>query len=144
MPYFYKGQPVELIESQLFDTHWNFWMEVGGRRIIGSGTPGIDLFEGDSPPLTPIPSDNKAEVLPLLPNASTSVEVQVKSGDRLNINQANYSLIRKFMPGIGRSAPKKLIDNKPEGGYRDFAHLKECNAELQINWDVVESVIVFE
>lgn len=143
MPYFYKNQLVIPIEGQLFDTHWNCKLNVGGREIIVCAVPGVDLFEHDVAP-TSTPEPITAEILPLHPNNSTSTAVEPKEGDRLNINTANFSAIRKHMGGIGRSAPKKLIDNKPEGGYRDFAHLKELNSDLQINWELVESVVVFE
>lgn len=141
MPYFYKNQPVEPIEGQLFDTHWNCRLNVGGRQVIVSCVPGVDLFEHEA---SPTPETTTAEVIPLLPNNNPSTAVEPKAGDKLNINTANFSSIRKHMGGIGRSAPKKLIDNKPEGGYRDFAHLKELNSDLQINWELVESVVVFE
>lgn len=140
MNYFYKGQLVELIENQLFNTHWNFWMQVEGRRVIRSGQPGIDLFqEGEVPAL---PELKQAEILPLH-SAQQSDQVKMQPGEKVNINSATFSLIRKAMPGLGRVGAKKLVDNRPEGGYQSFEQLKEINADLQTNWEVVQGSITF-
>ena len=133
MDYYYQGKPVKLVPNQQFSTHWNFYLMEGGVRKIKSGRPGIDLVSSESVAVMVKP-DEKTE---------TTSEVVSTS---ININSATFTELHKGLPGLGRVAAKKIIGNRPEGGYKSLDHLIELNkaSAENINWDAIGSSIVFE
>ncbi len=129
MKYYWKGAEVYPVPGQTYSTHWNCYFnqptENGGhRRII----------------ISIVPNE-------LTTNQIATTEVEAKKVDaHLNINLASYTAIRDALGmGIGRTAPRTFIKNRPETGYIDFAQFKKLNEGLEnINWEEIEKVIVFE
>jgi DNA uptake protein ComE-like DNA-binding protein len=142
MAYYYKGLEAQLIPNQIFNTHWNVLVMIEGRQVVRCAQPGVDLFEKQGDATIPLPQETKADILPLLPTQAPQ-SMQLQAEEKVNINSATFSLIRKAMPGLGRVGAKKLVDNRPAEGYQNFEQLKEINAELQTNWSVVEAAITF-
>jgi DNA uptake protein ComE-like DNA-binding protein len=131
--YIYKGQEVELVPGQQYTSHWNVYYNQptengGSRRIIVTAIPGQTLQ---------IVDDTK-------PASPTTTELDDTIDNQLNINTSSFLVLRKHFPGIGRVAPKKIVENRPDGGYKDFEELKELNKELNINWDELKDKLVFE
>lgn len=129
--YLYKGQEVTLIPGQQFTTHWNVYylepMEHGGtRQVTVCCQPGHDLQ---------LVEDNVVVAIADKPNVSNQ---------EFNINLAGFTAIRQHLPGIGRVAPKTVINNRPSGGYKDFDEFCELNKKLNLNWDELKPVLLFE
>lgn len=87
-------------------------------------------------------NNNKVVVIdnPTKPEQST-----INLGDiaKLNINNATLDGIAG-LKGIGKVSARKIISNKPNGGYVDIEQLKSLNIELdRIDWDVTASQVVF-
>lgn len=87
-------------------------------------------------------NNNKVVVIdnPTKPEQST-----INLGDiaKLNINNATLDDLAG-LKGIGKVSARKIISNKPNGGYVDIEQLKSLNIELdRIDWDVTASQVVF-
>lgn len=129
--YLWKGYEVELVPGQMFDTHWNvYWNQPtedgGSRRILITVRPGIDLTEVDADSV-------------ITPVAAVEKEPERK----LAVNSATYSLIKEMFPGIGRTAARAIVKNRPASGYADFEELVALNRETGINWEELRTVVVF-
>jgi DNA uptake protein ComE-like DNA-binding protein len=127
--YLYKGQEVKVVQQ--FTTHYNVYyqepMEHGGTRQVNvSCPPGQDLqlVEDNAP----IAIADKPDV----------------SNQEFNINAASFTAIRAHLPGIGRVAPKTVINNRPNGGYKNFEQFCELNKKLNLNWDELKPILLFE
>lgn len=127
MAYYYQGKEIELVPNQQYTTHWNFYWQEGGQKVIRSGQPGIDLH--------PSPVAKNVETEEIVVDASTPVKV----------NEVSFTDIRRAFPGIGRVAAKAIVDNRPEGGYQNFEQLLELNKSkvANINWEEVKKRLEF-
>jgi len=126
--YLYKGQEVEVVQQ--FTTHYNVWyqepMEHGGtRKVIVSCQPGHDLQVVED-------------------NVVAMADKPDVANKEFNINLAGFTAIRQHLPGIGRVAPKTVINNRPSGGYKDFEQFCELNKKLNLNWDELKPILLFE
>lgn len=128
--YIYKGQEVTLVPGQQFTTHWNVYYQQptehgGSKQVIICCQPGHDLqLVDDSAPVVA----DKPDV----------------ANKEFNINSANFTMLRQHLPGIGRVAPKTILNNKPQGGYKDFEHFTEVNKKLNLNWEELKPILLFE
>lgn len=67
-----------------------------------------------------------------------------ESTKKPNINDLTFSDLVD-LKGVGRSSAKKIIENKPVGGYNSIEQLQGLNSELtRLDWGVVENQISFE
>lgn len=129
--YIYKGQEVTLVPGQQFSTHWNVYYQQpqehgGSKQIIICCQPGHDLQMVEDN--APVAVADKPDV----------------ANKEFNINAANFTMLRQHLPGIGRVAPKTILNNKPQGGYKDFEHFTEVNKKLNLNWDELKPILLFE
>ena len=132
MTYTWKGQTVELVPGQQFDTHWNIYYnqptENGGSiKKIVCVNPG-DIVTGSQ--------QNK--VVEIAQSSSTDEEI---SDTSIKINEVSFLDLRKAFPGLGRASCKAISDNKP---YSSFEELKSKNSSLNVNWDILKEGILYE
>jgi hypothetical protein len=132
MTYTWKGQTVELVPGQQFDTHWNIYYnqptENGGSiKKIVCVNPG-DIVTGSQ--------QNK--VVEIAQSSSTDEEI---SNTSIKINEVSFLDLRKAFPGLGRASCKAISDNKP---YSSFEELKSKNSSLNVNWDILKEGILYE
>jgi hypothetical protein len=132
MTYTWKGQTVELVPGQQFDTHWNIYYneptENGGsiKKIVCVNPK--DISSGA----------NSSNVLNI---DKTSTEQKEITTESLNINQISFLDLRKAFPGLGRASCKAISDNKP---YSNFEELQSKNNTLNVNWDILKEGLVYE
>lgn len=133
MTYTWKGQIVELVPGQQFDTHWNIYYneptENGGsiRKIVCANPK--DVKSGDHKE-DKVVSINK-----------TTETVEVGTVEKLNVNEISFLDLRKAFPGLGRASCKTISDGKP---YRSFEELQAKNNSLNVNWDILKEGLVYE
>lgn len=87
-------------------------------------------------------NNNKVVVID---NPSKSEQSAIDLGDitKLNINDATLDEVAA-LKGVGKVSARKIVSNRPEGGYVDIEQLKALNIELdKINWDALESLVTF-
>jgi hypothetical protein len=130
--YIWKGQTVELVPGQQFDTHWNIYYneptENGGsiKKIVCVNPK--DITSGNAP-------QNNVRSIVTEPSSGVS-EAQT-----ININEVSFLDLRKAFPGLGRASCKTISDNKP---YRNFEELQSKNSSLNVNWDILKGSLVYE
>lgn len=86
-------------------------------------------------------NNNKVVVI----NNPKAEQPTIQLGDigKLSINNATLDEIAG-LKGVGKVSARKIVSNKPDGGYTDIEQLKSLNIELdRIDWDVIESQISF-
>jgi DNA uptake protein ComE-like DNA-binding protein len=86
-------------------------------------------------------NNNKVVVI----NNPKAEQPTIQLGDigKLSINNATLEEIAG-LKGVGKVSARKILSNKPDGGYTDIEQLKSLNIDLdRIDWDVVESQVVF-
>lgn len=73
-------------------------------------------------------------------------ETKVADG-RIDVNSVkSATVLDRHLLGLGRQSCKKIIDRRPEGGYTDFAQLRETNKDLPLGeegWSRFERAIKF-
>jgi len=87
-------------------------------------------------------NNNKVVVID---NPTKAEQSTISLGDitKLNINNATLDDIAG-LKGVGKVSARKIISNKPNGGYVDIEQLKSLNIELdRIDWDVIASQVLF-
>jgi len=134
--YIYKGVEVEPIPGQQFSSHWNVWYDEptehdGKKRVKVSVVVGKDLEVLED-----------GAVINLIPDITNAASPM----DAFNINLGTFSSIRVALPGIGRTAARHLIKNRPADGYKDFEDIISLNSEdcKGLNWEEIKEVISFE
>lgn len=87
-------------------------------------------------------NNNKVVVID---NPTKTEQPTISLGDitKLTINNATLDDIAG-LKGVGKVSARKILGNKPNGGYVDIEQLKSLNIELdRIDWDVIASQVVF-
>lgn len=149
------GRYVEIVPGQMYDTHWNYYDLTHGVTVIRQGIPGVDLICDDAQPQLP-PDWGEVESLSAkvesksalsrlnerLPTSPTPGFVKL-----LNLNtETSPSVIALHLPGIGKQTAKKICDRKPDGGYKDFDHLKSVCSDFHLDssaWEKVKELVEF-
>lgn len=136
MKYIYKGKEVQLVPGQQFTDGWNVYYpedtENGGtimriHKAIPPGQIGANLKIVDDNAVIAIDGGKK------------NVDA-VESPEAVNINQVTFTEMHKSLPGVGRTSAKKIMSNKPPGGYENLEQLKELNSDIDIVWEELNLV----
>lgn len=135
MTYTFKGQTVELVPGQQFDTHWNIYYnepsENGGsiKKIVCVNPK--DIASGNTSN-----QSNQSNKVTNIVQSTEEVESVV-----LKINEISFLDLRKAFPGLGRASCKAISDNKP---YKNFEELQSKNNALNVNWDILKEGLIYE
>lgn len=62
---------------------------------------------------------------------------------KLFINKVSGDDFANALPSIGKTTAKKIISNKPEGGYMGIGHVRLINKDASVDWDKLEELIDF-
>jgi len=62
---------------------------------------------------------------------------------KIQINKVSGDEFAGALPFIGKVTAKKIITNKPEGGYSGMGHIRLLNKDAGIDWDKLEELIDF-
>lgn len=112
--------PVEIV---------NKFRQQDGREVwtVNTGKAIMNVF----------PDVDLSPIHPKLANkiASTNAKIQ--------INKVSGDEFATALPFIGKTTAKKIITNKPEGGYSGIGHVRLLNKDASIDWDKLEELIDF-
>lgn len=62
---------------------------------------------------------------------------------KLQINKVSGDEFASALPAVGKITAKKIISNKPEGGYSGMGHIRLLNKDASVDWDKLEDLIDF-
>lgn len=81
----------------------------------------------------------------LIPPRQLEVIDCEKEGENatININEVTAKTLGNTLKGLGQLAARRLIDRKPDGGYKGIEQLKLLNSDLAINWEAVLPHVTF-
>lgn len=89
--------------------------------------PGTSLTPVEPP--TPI-----AEITPIEPPVPEteleSVEDSEPDPNLVNLNKASVNQLNRELPFVGNTRAKKIVANRPKGGYESWEQFQEINASL--------------
>ena len=148
------GRYVEIVPGQMYDTHWNYYDLTHGVQVIRQGIPGVDLIFDNAQPQLP-ESWGEVQAAPSVATATDDKAIEQPSISNptpgfvklLNLNaETSSSVIALHLPGIGRATAKKICDRKPDGGYKDFDHLKSICSDFHLDaeaWEKVKELVEF-
>lgn len=80
------------------------------------------------------------DLQPIHPKAIGVIATQ---NNKVQINTISEQDLTAKLPGIGKIASKKIVVNRPEGGYQGIGHIKLINPDLNIDWTKVEDLLEF-
>lgn len=97
-------------------------------------------------PVSPLPPNSS--VVSASPSPVVSVPESSQSDVELfHLNDATSTEIAKAINGLGKTYAKKVFDNKPLGGYRDWDDVAKVNRDLPVTWITIAEMnqhVVFD
>lgn len=143
--------------SKVFDHEYN-----GSPCAIYADYGSVVMIEFDSGQRTAVPKSKVVQTLQGVINANEILGTKEKEKptaaskvedtattegnskpSKPNINSLTFSDLVD-LKGVGRASAKKIVENKPTGGYNSIEQLQGLNSELtRLDWGVVESQVSF-
>ena len=171
MIYYYKGIPVTKVLGQSFEYLLNVKDNDGNIYTISYEdlkTVGDPISETPVSSSQEVPFQE----MPIIPLIEETVEEKKKketlpTKDKETVKELEKALkeskakqelvsfyVNKFseteinslsrdLPGIGKVTLKRVLENRPETGYKDIKELSELNSETRVKWDHLEIDIIF-
>ncbi len=96
-------------------------------------------------PVSPLPP-NSSVVSASPPPVVTPVDGSGVT-ESFHLNDATSTEIAKAINGLGKTYAKKVFDNKPVGGYRDWDDVAKVNRDLPVTWITIAEMnqhVVFD
>ena len=150
--------PMEVLGGETFLNTSDDWRKIA-ITDVAAPSPISDV---DNRPITPIDPNHTKIIFERRPldgyknfqqfkeiNADLDLDwEQAKQSMKfgININESNTTAIAAALPGIGKQTAKKICDRKPDGGYKDFDHLKSICSDFHLDaeaWEKVRELVEF-